>query len=77
MGCLSDEDKKRIREVLIRGANLEADEIIEFTEKLSGTCPDGKEDAKAWAERQAKAFADARVELTKKFTDTVRDKMSM
>lgn len=74
MGCLSEDDKAKIREVLRNGADLEANEIIAFTEQLYNTAPDGTS-AKDWAEKQAQAFADARLELTKKFTESVKEKL--
>lgn len=76
MGCLSDEDKEKIRSIIHKGAEAEADVIIDFTENLYASMPEGESAAKEWAERQAKAFSDARMDMTRKFTETVKGKMS-
>ena len=77
MGAITDEAKDKIRAILHKGADMEADEIISFTEQLQVACPDEHDGAREWAEKQAKAFADARVELTKKFAETVKAKMGL
>lgn len=74
MGSLSDEEKNKIREIIRAGADKEADVIIDFADKLNESMPEGIS-MKEWAEKQAKAFADAREEITKKFTDCVKEKM--
>lgn len=76
MGYLKEEDKAKLREILRKGADAEADVIIDFTEKIYGAMPEGG-DAKEWAEKQAQAFNEARLEMTRKFTDLARNKMGM
>lgn len=74
MGSMKEEDKDKLRAMLRKGADDEADVIINFTEKLYEAMPEG-EDIKSWAEKQAHAFNEARLEMTKKFTDIVSKKM--
>ena len=76
MGFLKEEEKEKLREILRKGADKEAKVIIDFTEKLHDAMPDG-DSIKEWAEKQANAFNEARVEMTKRFTDLVNKKMGI
>lgn len=74
MGCLSEEGKNKVREIIRKGADAEADIIIDFTEKLYASMPEGNS-VKEWAEKQAEAFSAARLDMTKQFTDLLKKKM--
>lgn len=74
--ALSEKDKEKIKDILYKCADKEAEVIIDFTDSMVSSMPSTEEAMKAWAEKQAKAFADARTEITKRFTEELKAKMS-
>ena len=77
MGSLTEKEKDKIRKILHKGAEEEAELIINFAEKIQGTVPSGSISIEKWAAEKAQAFASARSDITKKFTEDVEARLGL